>query len=109
MREDASLSADERNRGVTELIELVGAVDGILQAQSAADARYFNAVCSRKLSAHERESVEALVLKAYRWQYIVSGLQQSRFGAVLTTMITPAQHERIGKALEPIMRSFTAH
>lgn len=109
VREDANLSPEERDRGVTDLIELVGAVDGILQAQSAADARYFGAVCERKLSADERDSVEALVLKAYRWQYIVSGLQQSRFGAVLTSLITPAQYERIGKALEPLMRSFTAH
>jgi len=109
IREDAQLSAEERDRGVTELIELVGALDSILQAQAVADARYFGAVCERKLSAHERDSVEALVIKAYRWQYIVSGLQQSRFGSVLKSITTPAQQERIGKALEPLMRPFTAH
>jgi hypothetical protein len=53
--------------------------------------------------------VEALVLKAYRWQYIVSGLQQSRFNNVLTSLITPAQQARIGNALEPIMQTFGAH
>ncbi len=109
MREDAQLSAEERDRGVTELIELVGALDSTLQAQAVSDARYFASVCERKLSAKERESVDALVLKAYRWQYIVSGLQQSRFGGVLASLITPAQQARIQQALEPLMRPFVAH
>ena len=34
-------SEDERDRAVDDLIELVGAVDGILQVQSEADADYF--------------------------------------------------------------------
>ena len=39
--EDARLSPAERDAAVDELIALVGAVDGILQAQAEADARYF--------------------------------------------------------------------
>ena len=109
IREDADLTPEERDRGVTELIELVGAVDGILQAQAAADARYFIGIAGGSYSDAQAERIHAAVLKAYRWQYIVSGLQQSRFGGVLTSLITPAQHERVGKALEPLMRGFTAH
>ena len=40
-REDARLDDAERDQGVTDLIELVGAVDGIVQVQAAADADYF--------------------------------------------------------------------
>jgi hypothetical protein len=40
------------------------------------------------------------MLDAYRWQYIVSGVQ-GRFGEVLGRFITPAQQERIRKALAP--------
>ena len=40
LREDARLSAEERDRAVTDLIDLVGAVDAILQAQAVADARF---------------------------------------------------------------------
>jgi hypothetical protein len=109
LREDARLSAQERDRAVTDLIDLVGAVDAIVQAQAMADTRFFANFCHRSLSAAERERVQALVLKAYRWQYIVSGLQQSRFNNVLTSMITPAQQQRVGRALEPIMLAFTAH
>ena len=40
-REDAKLTPAEREQGVTDLIDLVAAVDGILQMQAAADTEYF--------------------------------------------------------------------
>ena len=52
-RHDAGLSTDERDQAVDEFIELVGAVDGILQAQAAADARYFAANCGRGVDQEE--------------------------------------------------------
>jgi hypothetical protein len=87
---------------VNELIELVGAVDGILQAQSEADADYFLKIAGRTFSFGEAAEVRAGVLAAYRWQYIVSGVQ-GRFSEVLGRMIDTAQFERIGAALAPIM------
>ena len=47
--------------------------------------------------------IHDVLLKAYRWQYIVSGVQEPRFGEVLKALVTPAQMERIGKALAPIV------
>ncbi len=41
VRHDAGLTAEQRDRAVDEFIELVAAVDGILQAQAKADAEYF--------------------------------------------------------------------
>jgi hypothetical protein len=43
------------------------------------------------------------VLKAYRWQYIVSGVKHGRFVTMLNSMITPAQAERVGTALAPLL------
>src|SRR5881227_766579 len=71
VREDAKLTSEARDAAVDDLIALVGAVDGILQAQSAADAHYFVEVCGRPMAAMEVEAVKATVLAAYRWQYIV--------------------------------------
>ena len=102
-REDARISDDEREAAVDDLIALVGAVDGILQMQAAADARYFAQVCGRPLPDETRVAVERGVLKAYRWQYIVSGAQNPRFGAVLSDLVTPAQLTRIQNALAPLM------
>jgi hypothetical protein len=72
----AKLTPEARDQAVTDLIDLVGAVDGILQAQSAADADYFLGICDRTLSDVEQVQVKNAVLKAYRWQYIVSGVRE---------------------------------
>lgn len=102
-REDTQLSAAERDRAVDELIELVGAVDGILMAQSLADAEYFIAAAGRPFSAEEAQRIRATVLKAYRWQYIVSGVQEPKFQQILGSLIDDAQAGRIGAALAPIV------
>jgi hypothetical protein len=98
-RHDAALTASERDRGVNEFIELVGAVDGILQMQAAADARYFVVNCGRTVSQQEAEAIKALFLRAYRWQYIHSGAQHATFRKVLLSLITEAQGQRIEAAL----------
>jgi hypothetical protein len=88
---------------VDDLIALVGAVDRILQVQSAADTHYLVEICGRPMHAADVETVKATVLAAYRWQYIASGVQIPHFGELLNAMITPAQGERIGAALALIM------
>ena len=101
--EDARLTSRERDEGVTDLIALVGSVDGIVQAQAAADARYFIACAGPAYSAVEQAMIEETFLRAYRWQYIVSGAQEPRFAEVLKALATPGQFERIGAALTPIV------
>ncbi len=98
-RHDATLTAEERDHAVTELIELVGAVDSILQAQAKADACYFIANCRRDIGETEPEAIETGFLKAYRWQYIHSGVQHPQFVKVLSSLITDSQSERIRSAL----------
>jgi hypothetical protein len=102
-REDAKLTAEQRDRAVTELIELVGAVDGILQVQAAADTDYFLRICGRPLDAAQSKRLRDTMLAAYRWQYIASGVQDERFQKILGGMITDAQMQRIGTALAPIL------
>jgi DNA-binding Lrp family transcriptional regulator len=102
-REHARLTEDEREQGVTDLIELVGAVDGILQIQAKADADYFVLRAGPTYSAAEQTAIHDVFLKAYRWQYIISGVQGPRFVGVLKALLTPVQMDRIGKALSPIL------
>lgn len=103
-REDARLDAQARERAVDDLIALAGAVDGLLQMQAKADAEYFNAVAGMR-PASEAERAREAFLAAYRWQYIVSGVQEPRFGAILASLTTTAQRERIGQALAPLIAS----
>jgi len=80
IREDAKLASSEaRDAAVEDLIALVGAVDGIVQGQAAADAEYFLRVVGRAGDEKRVVQVAATVLKAYRWQYIVSGAIHPHF------------------------------
>jgi hypothetical protein len=99
MRHDAELTLEKRDQAVDEFIELVAAVDGILQSQAKADAVYFAAKCGRVVGAAEASAIEAAFLKAYRWQYIHSGAQHPHFGKVLSSLITETQLHRIQAAL----------
>src|SRR5258706_8654878 len=102
VREDAKLDPAGRDAAVDGLIALVGAVDGILQAQAAADARYFCAISGASFSHAQIEQIHASVLKAYRWQYIVSGVMEPRFQKVLFSLVDKPQAERIHQALGPL-------
>ena len=77
VRENAKLTPEARDAAVDDLIALVGAVDGILQAQAAADTHYFVEICGRPMTDVEADAVKATVLAAYRWQYIVLGRADS--------------------------------
>jgi hypothetical protein len=103
LRENRKLDTRERDRAVDELIELVGAVDGLLQRQAEADVDYFLSIRAGRFDDGQVRRLRAGVLAAYRWQYIVSGVQLPRFQQVLGGMITPAQANRIGTALAPIL------
>jgi hypothetical protein len=107
-REDAKLTARERDAAVDQLIELVGAVDGLLQIQSTADADYFKTVVPRKLDAAEARRLREAMLAAYRWQYIVSGVRSGRFMQILGGLVNEAQMTRIGTALAPLMQEAVA-
>jgi len=103
VRENARLTLRQKEQAVTDLIDLVAAVDGILQAQSQADAAYFLGIAGRRFTGEEEAGIRALLLRAYRWQYIVSGVQHPHFGRLLTEMTTEPQMQRIQAALAPIV------
>jgi hypothetical protein len=103
MREDERIGAAERDQAVSELIGLVGAVDGIVQMQAKADAEYFLQAAGRAFDEVQVRAIQATMLGAYRWQYIVSGVQDPRFGEILGSMIDGEQDARINTALAPIV------
>jgi DNA-binding Lrp family transcriptional regulator len=101
-REDSKLTPEERDHAVDELIELVGAVDGILQMQSAEDVNYFLINCNRPFSDDEIRRLNEGVLKAYRWQYIFSGVEHPRFQKLYNELTTEHQRQRVSNALAPL-------
>ena len=101
-REDKKLTPEERNRAVDELIGVVGDVDGILQIQSQADVEYFRKTSGASLLAEEIELLRSGVLKAYRWQYIFSGVEHPRYQTAIGSLITEPQAQRINDALSTL-------
>jgi len=97
--EDARLTRAQRDAAVTDFLELVLAVDGILQGQAAADAEYFVRSVDRSFSDLERASIVSTLLKAYRFQYIFSGVQSTRFPEILGGLLTDEQNARVQQAL----------
>jgi hypothetical protein len=69
-----------------------------------ADVEYFVSACGRALTAEEKKRLDDAVLRAYRLQYIVSGIREPRYSNLLGKMITDEHMKRIGAALAPIMQ-----
>jgi hypothetical protein len=103
LRVDGELDSQQRDQAIGDLIGLVGAVDGIVQMQAKADAEYFSQVAGRVFDEGQARAIHTTMLAAYRWQYIVSGVQDARFLEVLGSMINAAQGARINAALAPIV------
>ncbi len=109
IREDAKLASPEaRDAAVDDLIELVGGVDGILQGQAAADTAYFLRVVGMAGDEKRAAAVGATLLKAYRWQYIVSGAIHPHFQKVLASLVNDEQMARIQAALGPLTYAMPA-
>lgn len=66
-------------------------------------ARYAKVFAGTAFSATQQAQVYAGVLKAHRWQYIVSGEMEPRFQKNLFGLIDAEQGARIRAALAPRM------
>lgn len=98
-RIDATLAPEERDAAVDDFIALVGAVDGILAGQADADTAYIADAMGRGLTADDVEKIRRHLIRAYRWQYILSGAQQRHFQSVMADLMDDAQAMRLQTAI----------
>jgi hypothetical protein len=101
--EDARLDDEARTRAVGDLIDLVSAVDGILEARSVADAAYFIAHARPTFTTEEGARIRETLLRAYRYQYIGSGVERTRFTHILKELLSPSQLDRVVAAVAPLL------
>lgn len=101
-REDRRLTEAQRDAAAADFVDLLRTLDGVLQGQSAADAAYFMRLCERSFSVEEQQSIRDTLLRAYRWQYIFSGVRHPHFAKLLSGMTTRAQMQRLEAALAAI-------
>jgi P-aminobenzoate N-oxygenase AurF len=93
----------DRQVAIEDLIELVAAVDGLLQQQAGLDIENFQRHLGRPLSGSTREEVYARVLDAKRHTFIESGVTHPNFQQLFTAVTTSGQREQVQKALHGIL------
>ena len=98
-RHNTRLAFPSRDAAVSDLIDLVVAVDGLLQQQAASDTRYFIEVCGQSFYEENQVLIGNVMLEAYRYQYILSGTGLAQFRAILSDLVIRSQLERIDSAL----------
>jgi hypothetical protein len=101
-RLDSVLTPADRDKGIQDLIDLVMAVDKILQAQSTSDAEYFVLNNKRTFQPQEVKQIMERLLKAYRWQYIFSGVEHPRFQELFENLTSQEQRQRVEEALQSL-------
>ena len=93
----------EKDMAIDDLIELVGAVDGLLQQQAQMDVENLQRYLGRSLATADQQETYAKVLAAKRYTFIESGVTHPNFQELFGMVTTPAQQEKVQKALMPIL------
>jgi hypothetical protein len=99
MVEDMPLAA--RESAIDEVLELGGAIDGLLQQQIAMNIDALQVATGRVYTEAERQEISAKTLRAWRWTFLVSGLEHPNV-VKLTAEITeegPAKIRNVAQAL----------
>jgi len=103
LRAFEKMDEEQRDRAIDELIELVAAVDGLLQKQVGLDIENLARYLGRAFSPFELSDLESGLLRAKRWTFIESGVTHPRFQELFAEVTTPAQQARVGEALAGLL------
>jgi hypothetical protein len=96
-----SIPLADREAAVDEVIELGGAIDGLLQQQIGLNIAALEAATGRVYSVAERDEIAAKTLKAWRWTFLVSGLEHPKVVQLIDdiTVEGPAKFRAVAEAL----------
>ncbi len=95
------LSAEEREGAVDELVELGMAIDGLLAQQIDMDIEALEAATGRRFSDDEKEEIRSRQRRAYRWTFLVSGLEHPKLVQIVNDL-TSAGGEKIAGAAKAL-------
>jgi len=80
------ISSGDREKAIDELLELGGAVDGLLSQQADLDIDSLERVTGRTFDDGERSEIKQNTLRAYRWTFLVSGLEHPKFVQIVSEL-----------------------
>jgi hypothetical protein len=75
----SELPAEEREPAIDELLDLGGAIDGLLAQQVELDIEALAHGTGRSFTDQETSEIRSAQQSAYRWTFLVSGLQHPNF------------------------------
>ena len=84
---------EEREAAIDELLELGGAVDGMLSQQIERNIETLERATDRRFTAAEKEEITTKTQRAWRWTFLVSGLEHPNFVKLVNELTT----EGLGK------------
>ena len=91
------LGPEDRETAVAGLVELGGAVDGLLAQQVELDIDALQVATGRRFTEPERKEIRTHQQRAYRWTFLVSGLQHPNFVRILE-QLTAGGAEKVAQA-----------
>ncbi len=80
------ISVADREAAVDELLELGGAIDGLLSQQADLDIESLERAVGRTFDDNERQEIKRHTLRAYRWTFLVSGLEHPKFVQIVSEL-----------------------
>lgn len=95
------LSPEQRDQAVEELLELGGAVDGLLSQQADLDIESLQRATGRTFAEPERADIKTNIQRAYRWTFLVSGLTHPTFVKIVGEL-TDQGRRRLEAAAEAL-------
>ena len=89
---------EERETAVDELLELGGAIDGLLLQQIKLNIETLQNVTGRKFTEAEKEEISTKTHRAWRWTFLVSGLEHPNFVKLVNELTTKGPEKIKGAA-----------
>lgn len=97
----AGATPEDRDRAVDQLLELGGAVDALLSQQVELDIDALEKASGRSFTPGQRNEIRVHQLRAYRWTFLVSGLEHPAFIEVVA-QLSAAGEEKIAAAAKAL-------
>jgi hypothetical protein len=104
IRAFADMSEFEKEVAVADLVVLLGAVDGLLKEQTQYDLENLEQYLGRTFTMAERNPILQSILSAKRYSFIESGVTHPNFKVTFLQVTTPAQQDKVGKALDTLFQ-----
>jgi hypothetical protein len=104
LRAFESMSSVEKEAAIDDLIELVGALDELLQEQAGFDVQNLGAYLEREFTEEEAREIYQSELRAKRYTFIESGVTHPNFRELFELVTTREQRAKVQEALESVLR-----